>query len=209
MARSRSLGAARWATVLSELAEVPVVVEWESPSWRVRWLVHGSHGSAAAEYDVDRWFADTAYPQRRAGAELRAAALVLAAVSRGDVAALGALMTSARPPLPPAALPGPVIRAPGSGGQLLLAGPERSTVVSVAAAGSTCGRLAYASTGTGASACCCRNVCTGAVTCCRLGWPPVGVGPRSTAVTVAGSRRTVHGPARRPRPPLRNRRGVS
>ena len=48
------------------------------------WLVHGSQGgSAAAEYDVDQWCTDTAYPQRRAGAELLAAAAVLAAVSRG------------------------------------------------------------------------------------------------------------------------------
>ncbi len=38
MARSRSAAAKVWATVLSELAGVPVVVEWESPSWRVRWV---------------------------------------------------------------------------------------------------------------------------------------------------------------------------
>jgi len=153
VARSRSVGASRWATVLSELAGVPVVVEWESPSWRVRWvdgptraqlldrataldgygigaplvvaqmrfsrrvsavatavgwLAHGSQGGMAAEYDVDLWCADTAYPQLRAGAELLAAAVVLAAVSRGDSAVLAALMTSAWPPLAPAALPGPV-----------------------------------------------------------------------------------------------------
>ena len=34
---SRSDGARQWATVLSELASVRVVVEWERPSWRVRW----------------------------------------------------------------------------------------------------------------------------------------------------------------------------
>ncbi len=154
MARSRSVGAGRWATVLSELAQVPVVVEWDSPSWRVRWvdgptrvqlldranalgvygigaplqvtqmrfyrrvsavatavgwLVRGSQGSAAAEYDVDLWCEDTPYPHRRAGAELSAAAEVLAAVSRGDASAMAALMTAAWPPLAPTALEGPAV----------------------------------------------------------------------------------------------------
>lgn len=154
MARSRSVGAARWATVLSQLAAVPVVVKWESPSWRVRWvdgptraqlldranaldrygigaplpvaqmrfsrrmstvatavgwLAYGSQGGTAAEYDVELWCADTAYPQRRAGPEVLAAAVVLAAVSQGDSAVLATLMTSAWPPLAPAALPGPVV----------------------------------------------------------------------------------------------------
>jgi hypothetical protein len=154
LARSRSVGATRWATVLSELAAVPVVVEWESPSWRVRWvdgptraqllerataldgygigaplavdqlrfarrvsvvatavgwLAHGSQGGPAAQYDVDLWCADTAYIQHLAGPEMLAAAAVLAAVSRGDSTALASLMTSAWPPLPPVALPGPVI----------------------------------------------------------------------------------------------------
>lgn len=140
--------------MLSELAGVQVVVEWESPSWRVRWvdgptrvqlldratardgygigaplrvaqmrfsrrvsavatavgwLAHGSQGGMAAEYDVDLWCANTAYPQRRAGAELLATAVVLAAVSRGDSAVLTALMTSAWPLLAPAALPGAVV----------------------------------------------------------------------------------------------------
>jgi hypothetical protein len=143
-----------WAAVLSELAEVPVLVEWETVTWRVRWvdgptrvqlldrataldgygigaplpvaqmrfarrsssaatavgwLAHGSVGGTAAEYAVDLWCADTAYPQLRAGPELLAAAVVLAAVSRGDSGVLAALMTSARPPLEPAALTGPVI----------------------------------------------------------------------------------------------------
>ena len=35
---SRSDGARAWAVVLSELAGVPVTVEWERPSWRVRWV---------------------------------------------------------------------------------------------------------------------------------------------------------------------------
>jgi hypothetical protein len=154
MARSRSVGAKMWAAVLSELAEVSVLVEWETVTWRVRWvdgptraqllnrataldgygigaplpvaqmrlarrtssvatavgwLAHGSLGGAAAQYDVDLWCADTAYPQRRAGAELLAVAVVLAAVSRGDSGVLAALMTSARPLLEPAPLTGPVI----------------------------------------------------------------------------------------------------
>ncbi len=36
MAR-RSDGARQWAAVLSDLAQVPVTVEWEAPAWRVRW----------------------------------------------------------------------------------------------------------------------------------------------------------------------------
>jgi hypothetical protein len=35
---SRSDGARVWAIVLSELAGVPVAVEWERPAWRVRWV---------------------------------------------------------------------------------------------------------------------------------------------------------------------------
>jgi len=38
VASARSAAARTWATVLSELAGIPVVVEWESPSWRVRWV---------------------------------------------------------------------------------------------------------------------------------------------------------------------------
>lgn len=34
---ARSDGARQWAVVLSELAGVPVTVEWERPAWRVRW----------------------------------------------------------------------------------------------------------------------------------------------------------------------------
>lgn len=34
---SRSDGAKAWSQVLSELAEVEVTVEWESPAWIVRW----------------------------------------------------------------------------------------------------------------------------------------------------------------------------
>src|SRR6476469_9293531 len=33
----RSDGAKVWARVLSELADVPVTVEWERPAWRVYW----------------------------------------------------------------------------------------------------------------------------------------------------------------------------
>ena len=35
---ARSDGARRWALLLSELAAVPVTVEWERPAWRVRWV---------------------------------------------------------------------------------------------------------------------------------------------------------------------------
>lgn len=35
---ARSAGARQWAVVLSELAGVRVVVEWERPAWRVRWV---------------------------------------------------------------------------------------------------------------------------------------------------------------------------
>jgi hypothetical protein len=35
---SRSDGARTWAVVLSELAGVAVTIEWERPSWRVRWV---------------------------------------------------------------------------------------------------------------------------------------------------------------------------
>jgi len=100
----------------------------------VGWLADGSQSGMAADYDVDLWCADTAYPQRRAGAELLAAAMVLAAVSRGDSAVLVALMTSAWPPLEPAALPGPVIdELLGRGRKLRLAGAGRSTRASAAA----------------------------------------------------------------------------
>ena len=34
---ARSDGARQWAAVLSDLAGVPVTVEWERPAWRVRW----------------------------------------------------------------------------------------------------------------------------------------------------------------------------
>jgi hypothetical protein len=35
---ARSDGARQWATVLSELAGVPVALQWERPAWRVRWV---------------------------------------------------------------------------------------------------------------------------------------------------------------------------
>ena len=38
VARSRSAAAKTWATVLSELSGVPVVLEWESPLWHARWV---------------------------------------------------------------------------------------------------------------------------------------------------------------------------
>lgn len=153
MARSPVGGGQSAGDGVVRLAGVAMAVEWESPSWRVRWvdgptraqlldrataldgtelvplkvaqmrfsrrvsavaaavgwLARGSQGGAATEYDADLWCADTAYPQQRAGADLLAAAVVLAAVSRGDSAVLARLMTSAWPPLAPAALPEPVV----------------------------------------------------------------------------------------------------
>lgn len=35
---NRSDGARQWTMVLSELAGVPVTIEWERPSWRARWV---------------------------------------------------------------------------------------------------------------------------------------------------------------------------
>ena len=79
-----------------------------------------------AEYAVEQWCLNTSYPQQRAGAELLAAARVLAAVSRGDPAVMAGLMTVSVPPLEPAEPTGPVIedlpggvvsyRWPGRGG---------------------------------------------------------------------------------------------
>jgi hypothetical protein len=43
----RADGAKVWARVLSELAGVPVMVEWERPAWRVRW----SDGPTSAGVD--------------------------------------------------------------------------------------------------------------------------------------------------------------
>jgi len=66
----RSVGAKAWSTVLSELAQVRVLVEWERPTWRVSWQDGPTRealmGRAAAlgEYRVgtplpfeDLWFA--------------------------------------------------------------------------------------------------------------------------------------------------------
>src|SRR6476619_2444505 len=57
-AMARSDGARQWAIVLSELADVRVVVEWERPSWRVRWtdgptrLVLMDRAAALSQYGV-------------------------------------------------------------------------------------------------------------------------------------------------------------
>lgn len=178
MTGRRSVAAATWATVLSELALVPVTVQWEAPSWRVRWvdgptltqllsravaldsygvgapltvpqlrfsrsvssqavavgwLVHGSkvteveqQRGMTAWHGVEGWCEDTGYPQRRAGAQVTAAATMLCAVARGDTATIAALVTRANPPIEPSAptgavtaeLPGRVAsyRWPGRGG---------------------------------------------------------------------------------------------
>lgn len=178
MGRSRSAGAAVWATVLSELAGVVVSMEWESGSWHARWvdgpsrallldratalggygvgapllvnrigfarrvspvataagwLVHGGRATDAEErqgltagHAVEHWCDDTNYPLQQVGADLLAAARLLAAVSHQDPATMAALMTAAWPPVPPAeatgrvidVLPGRVVsfRWPGRGG---------------------------------------------------------------------------------------------
>lgn len=81
------------------VAQMRLARRSSSVATAVGWLAHGSLGGTAAEYAVDLWCADTAHPQLRAGGELLAAAVVLAAVSRGDSGVLAALMISARPPL--------------------------------------------------------------------------------------------------------------
>src|SRR6478752_6975719 len=55
---AQSAGARQWAVVLSELAGVRVVVEWERPSWRVRWtdgptrLALMDRAAALSQYSV-------------------------------------------------------------------------------------------------------------------------------------------------------------
>jgi len=134
------------------VAQMRLARRSSSAATAVGWLAHGSLGGTAAEYAVDLWCADTAYPQLRAGGELLAAAVVLAAVSRGDSGVLAALMISARPPLEPAALTGPVIDElpdrvvsfawPGRGGPPLhlLQPAETPAVPTHTLIGEVCGR---------------------------------------------------------------------
>jgi hypothetical protein len=73
-------GARQWAVVLSELAGVPVAVEWERPAWRVRW-VDGPTRPAL----MDRAAALTRY---RVGAPLTAQDTRFARSSSGQARAL-------------------------------------------------------------------------------------------------------------------------
>lgn len=58
MARKASAGAADWALVLSELAQVEVTLGWERPAWRVRWSdgptvpMLAAHAEALSDYRV-------------------------------------------------------------------------------------------------------------------------------------------------------------
>ena len=71
----RSDGARTWSRVLSELAQVSVLVEWERPTWRVSWQ------------DV---------PSREALMR-RASALGEYRLGHGDIAEMGALLARAVP----------------------------------------------------------------------------------------------------------------
>src|SRR4051794_23851368 len=77
---SRSDGARQWATVLSELAGVPVVVEWERPSWRVRWTDGPTRPAL-----MDRAAALSPY---RVGAPLQAREMLFSRSSSGLARAL-------------------------------------------------------------------------------------------------------------------------
>src|SRR6478752_5547296 len=77
---AQSAGARQWAVVLSELAGVRVVVEWERPAWRVRW-VDGPTRPAL----MDRAAALTRY---RVGAPLTAQDMRFARSSSGQARAL-------------------------------------------------------------------------------------------------------------------------
>ncbi len=85
----RADGARVWSVVLSELAQVPVVVAWEAPAWRVRW----TDGPTLAALS-DRVQAPSPY---RIGHPLDAAALRF---TRSDSAAAVALAWL-RVPRPP------------------------------------------------------------------------------------------------------------
>lgn len=100
----------------------------------VEWLLHGSNvteveqqrGGMTAGRGVEGWCENTGYPQRRASAQVTAAATVLSAVARGDTRTIADLVTGANPPIEPAAptgavtaeLPGRVVsyRWPGRSG---------------------------------------------------------------------------------------------
>jgi hypothetical protein len=158
----RADGAKIWARVLSELAAVPVIVEWERPAWRVRWrdgptrealmgravalgryrvaaqlpadqlrfvrtdsakaialgwLAQGSPESPGRVSDgmaaVEAFCEDIGYPESRFNDATRGAADLLIRLSGGDSSEMGAMLSRAVRPVPPAALvadQGPALR---------------------------------------------------------------------------------------------------
>src|SRR6478609_4379163 len=85
----RSDGAKVWTRVLSELADVPVTVEWERPAWRVRW-----RDGATRRVLMDRAAALGAY---RVGAPLGFEQLRFVRSSSGVAVALGWLARGSPP----------------------------------------------------------------------------------------------------------------
>jgi hypothetical protein len=83
-------GAKVWARVLSELADVPVAVEWERPSWRVRWCDGPTQGvlmERAAALGRYRVGAPLGFEQLRFIRSSSAASLALGWLARGSPAA--------------------------------------------------------------------------------------------------------------------------
>ena len=86
----RSDGAKVWARVLSELADVPVTVEWERPAWRVRWCDGPTRGvlmeraAALAGYRVG---APLGFEQLRFVRSSSAVSVALGWLARGSPAA--------------------------------------------------------------------------------------------------------------------------
>jgi len=81
----RSDGARTWSRVLSELAQVSVLVEWERPTWRVSWQDGPSRealmrrASALGEYRVGSWRHRGNGCAARPGRAVLAASVMLAA----------------------------------------------------------------------------------------------------------------------------------
>ncbi len=86
----RAAGAMVWARVLSELADVPVTVEWERPAWRVRWTdgptrqVLMERAAALGRYRVG---APLGFEQLRFVRSSSAASVALGWLARGSPAA--------------------------------------------------------------------------------------------------------------------------
>ena len=86
----RADGAKVWARVLSELADVPVTVEWERPAWRVRWRDGPTRRvlmERAAALDEYRVGAPLGFEQLRFVRSSSATAIALGWLARGSPAA--------------------------------------------------------------------------------------------------------------------------